>query len=329
MRGDACRLCHTTGLGNPQMEAAIHNAARIARAILLANQLARRRGQDDIDRCGLRCGRVEEAAKLFTALRGLEARLLPPAHVDDLGWRHSAERRTRIAYDRMKKAPHGAPFRCGLTSSVGTDFELRGARHSPGLHRRGGLLRSLLLRYFWRPSLPPSSSAWPSSPPSSSARPSGVRGLLLGRSLLDGLLCRPLLRCGLLRRASLRRTPGRVVSRCWYLRCSPANSSSPCWWSRGQRAAVHAAGSARRPPSQSPVPADQFHRAGDRIGAASTRQDRTSSGERYASDVSGVPVVPTRHVRTHPDKRRDIPRHHATCRRFRQASHDEVRDRGI
>ena len=69
--------------GNPQMEAAIHNAARIARAILLANHGAAACGKTLTDAV-YAAEELEEAAKLFITLRGLEARLLPPAQVDDL-----------------------------------------------------------------------------------------------------------------------------------------------------------------------------------------------------------------------------------------------------
>jgi ribulose-5-phosphate 4-epimerase/fuculose-1-phosphate aldolase len=69
--------------GNPQMEAAIHNAARVARAALLANHGAVTSGKTLTDAV-YAAEELEEAAKLFITLRGVEARLLTPAQVDDL-----------------------------------------------------------------------------------------------------------------------------------------------------------------------------------------------------------------------------------------------------
>jgi len=69
--------------GNPQMEAAIHNAARVARAVLLANHGAVTCGKTLPDAV-YAAEELEEAAKLFITLRGVEARLLTPAQVDDL-----------------------------------------------------------------------------------------------------------------------------------------------------------------------------------------------------------------------------------------------------
>ena len=69
--------------GNPQMEAAIHNAARVARAVLLANHGTVTCGKTLSDAV-YAAEELEEAAKLFIMLRGVEARLLTPAQVDDL-----------------------------------------------------------------------------------------------------------------------------------------------------------------------------------------------------------------------------------------------------
>ena len=69
--------------GNPQMEAAIHNAARHARAVLLANHGPVVCGKTLTDAV-YAAEELEEAAKLFITLRGVNARLLTPAQVDDL-----------------------------------------------------------------------------------------------------------------------------------------------------------------------------------------------------------------------------------------------------
>jgi ribulose-5-phosphate 4-epimerase/fuculose-1-phosphate aldolase len=69
--------------GNPQMEAAIHNAARVARAVLLANHGTVTCGKTLSDAV-YAAEELEEAAKLFMTLRGVDARLLTPAQVDDL-----------------------------------------------------------------------------------------------------------------------------------------------------------------------------------------------------------------------------------------------------
>jgi ribulose-5-phosphate 4-epimerase/fuculose-1-phosphate aldolase len=69
--------------GNPQMEEAIHNAARNARAVLLANHGPVVCGKTLTDAV-YAAEELEEAAKLFIALRGVNARLLTPAQVDDL-----------------------------------------------------------------------------------------------------------------------------------------------------------------------------------------------------------------------------------------------------
>ena len=69
--------------GNPQMEAAIHNAARIARTVLLANHGAVACGKTLTDAV-YAAEELEEAAKLFITLRGVEARMLTQAQVDDL-----------------------------------------------------------------------------------------------------------------------------------------------------------------------------------------------------------------------------------------------------
>jgi ribulose-5-phosphate 4-epimerase/fuculose-1-phosphate aldolase len=69
--------------GNPQMEPAIHNAARGARAVLLANHgpvVCAKTLTDAV----YAAEELEEAAKLFMALRDVEPRVLTPAQVDDL-----------------------------------------------------------------------------------------------------------------------------------------------------------------------------------------------------------------------------------------------------
>ena len=69
--------------GNPQMEEAIHNAARNARAVLLANHGPVVCGKTLTDAI-YAAEELEEAAKLFITLRGVNARLLTAAQVDDL-----------------------------------------------------------------------------------------------------------------------------------------------------------------------------------------------------------------------------------------------------
>jgi ribulose-5-phosphate 4-epimerase/fuculose-1-phosphate aldolase len=69
--------------GNPQMEPAIHNAARVARAVLLANHGPVVCGKTLTDAV-YAAEELEEAAKLFFTLLGTEARKLTPAQVDDL-----------------------------------------------------------------------------------------------------------------------------------------------------------------------------------------------------------------------------------------------------
>jgi ribulose-5-phosphate 4-epimerase/fuculose-1-phosphate aldolase len=69
--------------GNPQMEPAIHNAARVARAVLLANHGPVVSAPTLIDAVNA-AEELEEASKLFMLLRGTNARLLTAAHVDDL-----------------------------------------------------------------------------------------------------------------------------------------------------------------------------------------------------------------------------------------------------
>ena len=69
--------------GNPQMEEAIHNAARVARAVLLANHGPVVCGKSLTDAV-YAAEELEEAAKLFIMLRDVNARLLTPAQVVDL-----------------------------------------------------------------------------------------------------------------------------------------------------------------------------------------------------------------------------------------------------
>lgn len=69
--------------GNPQMEPAIQNAARVARAVLLANHGPVVSAPTLIDAVNA-AEELEEASKLFMLLRGTNARLLTAAHVDDL-----------------------------------------------------------------------------------------------------------------------------------------------------------------------------------------------------------------------------------------------------
>jgi ribulose-5-phosphate 4-epimerase/fuculose-1-phosphate aldolase len=69
--------------GNPQMEPAIHNAARVAHATLLANHGPVVSGKTLVDAVNA-AEELEEASKLFILLRTMGARLLTPAQVDDL-----------------------------------------------------------------------------------------------------------------------------------------------------------------------------------------------------------------------------------------------------
>lgn len=69
--------------GNPQMEPAIHDAARGARAVLLANHGPVVSGKTLTDAI-YGAEELEEAAKLFMLLRGTNARRLTPPQVDDL-----------------------------------------------------------------------------------------------------------------------------------------------------------------------------------------------------------------------------------------------------
>jgi ribulose-5-phosphate 4-epimerase/fuculose-1-phosphate aldolase len=69
--------------GNPQMEPAIHNAARGARAVLLANHGPVVSGKTLTDAV-YAAEELEEAAKLFIMLGGASARMLTPSQVEDL-----------------------------------------------------------------------------------------------------------------------------------------------------------------------------------------------------------------------------------------------------
>jgi ribulose-5-phosphate 4-epimerase/fuculose-1-phosphate aldolase len=69
--------------GDPAMEPAIHDAARDARAVLLANHGPVVSGKTLVDAV-YAAEELEEAAKLFLLLRGAGARLLTPGQVDDL-----------------------------------------------------------------------------------------------------------------------------------------------------------------------------------------------------------------------------------------------------
>lgn len=69
--------------GNPEMEPAIHSAARNARAVLLANHGPVVSGKTLTDAV-YAAEELEEAAKLFLMLRGQSPRLLTPSQVDDL-----------------------------------------------------------------------------------------------------------------------------------------------------------------------------------------------------------------------------------------------------
>src|ERR1700685_3053382 len=69
--------------GDAAMEPAIYTAARDARAVLLANHGPVVCGKTLTDAV-YAAEELEEAAKLFITLRGVNARLLTPAQVDDL-----------------------------------------------------------------------------------------------------------------------------------------------------------------------------------------------------------------------------------------------------
>jgi ribulose-5-phosphate 4-epimerase/fuculose-1-phosphate aldolase len=69
--------------GDPAMEPAIHDAARDARAVLLANHGPVVSGKTLVDAV-YAAEELEEAAKLFLLLRGASPRLLTAGQVDDL-----------------------------------------------------------------------------------------------------------------------------------------------------------------------------------------------------------------------------------------------------
>jgi 3-dehydro-4-phosphotetronate decarboxylase len=69
--------------GDPAMEPAIHEAARDARAVLLANHGPVMSGKTLVDAV-YAAEELEEAAKLYLLLRGAAPRLLSPVQVDDL-----------------------------------------------------------------------------------------------------------------------------------------------------------------------------------------------------------------------------------------------------
>lgn len=69
--------------GDPAMEPAIHDAAKGARAVLLANHGPVVSGRTLTDAV-YAAEELEEAAKLFLLLRGQPTRLLTPSQVDDL-----------------------------------------------------------------------------------------------------------------------------------------------------------------------------------------------------------------------------------------------------
>jgi ribulose-5-phosphate 4-epimerase/fuculose-1-phosphate aldolase len=69
--------------GDPAMEPAIHEAARDARAVLLANHGPVVSGKTLTDAV-YAAEELEEAAKLYLMLRGTSPRLLTPGQVDDL-----------------------------------------------------------------------------------------------------------------------------------------------------------------------------------------------------------------------------------------------------
>ena len=79
--------------GNPQMEAAINNAARVARAVLLANHGAVACGKTLTDAV-YAAEELEEAAKLFIMLRG-GTRDYSPQRRSTIWWRHSVESRKK------------------------------------------------------------------------------------------------------------------------------------------------------------------------------------------------------------------------------------------
>ena len=186
------------------------------------------------------------------------------------------------------------------------------------------------VRPSWRPSCRPSSPrpsaaffGAPSWRPSSSARPSW-RPCFFGGSLLGSLLAPPFSWRGLLRRTHRQRLGARHLDTGVFsahlvklllkrlLVVAWSSSGRPC--SRPRKA----------PAIPWKVPADQFHRAGDRIGAASTCRIELPP----ASDVH--PTYPARglpspramaaHIQTNVAK--DAARRIA-CRQFRQAPHNE------
>jgi ribulose-5-phosphate 4-epimerase/fuculose-1-phosphate aldolase len=69
--------------GDPAMEDGIHQAAKTARAVLLANHGPVVSGATLSDAVAA-AEELEEAAKLALLLRGQDARALTPAQVDDL-----------------------------------------------------------------------------------------------------------------------------------------------------------------------------------------------------------------------------------------------------
>ncbi|MBS7813037.1 3-oxo-tetronate 4-phosphate decarboxylase [Roseococcus pinisoli] len=69
--------------GNPEMEPAVHAAAKGAKAVLLANHGPVICGATLIDAVNA-AEELEEAAKLALLLRGMSPRLLTPPQVDDL-----------------------------------------------------------------------------------------------------------------------------------------------------------------------------------------------------------------------------------------------------
>ena len=69
--------------GDPRMEPAIQNSARLARAVLLANHGPVVCGKTLTDAV-YAAEELEEAARLFITLRGADARLLTAAQIDDL-----------------------------------------------------------------------------------------------------------------------------------------------------------------------------------------------------------------------------------------------------
>lgn len=69
--------------GNPEMEPAVHAAAKEAKAVLLANHGPVICGPTLVDAVNA-AEELEEAAKLALMLRGMSPRLLTPAQVDDL-----------------------------------------------------------------------------------------------------------------------------------------------------------------------------------------------------------------------------------------------------